>query len=341
MQTKKKADFMSELIDIINNFSKARLLCIGDIMLDRYAYGRVSRTAPEGNAPVLLIDEEKLMLGGAGNVLSNLARLGAKTYTMGVIGDDATGSAIKHILQKQAIDIDGLIIDEARLSISKSRYVRRNTAEENEHIVRVDYEDTAPLSTEIETRFIHYIQSIITDLDGIVISDYRKGMITDKLAQEIIGIARENDIPVLIDSKIKDYTPYKGATLIKPNIAELEALLDRPIKDEDDIIATAQTLIKDYDLEALLVTRSEEGSSLITKQGNVSHNKNNVTKVIDVAGAGDSVIAATAIAFAAGADMETATYLGNIAGNYVVEHSGTTIISQNDLAQRVKSQQAA
>lgn len=322
----------AEAKKIINAFQGVKILCIGDIMLDRYAYGSVSRTAPEGNAPVLYIHKENLMLGGAGNTMANAASLGAYVTAFALIGDDATGETITKIMQESGIDTSHLYKDEDRPTISKSRYTNEAT-----HIVRVDYEDTSEPIDSIQKEIIKKIEALIEHQDAVILSDYKKGMVTKRVTTAIITCAKKHNVPVFIDSKETDYTKFMGATLIKPNKAELAAASGLPCKEETELDEAATFIIKSASLNALLLTRSEDGVSLYEAEGAKTSYPAKVSKVRQVAGAGDTVIATLAVACAAGADLKTATMLANMAANVIVEEDDTTLITPKKLLNKLNA----
>lgn len=331
---------MSEINKLIENIGqdaqKGKILLIGDIMLDQYVKGSVSRISPEGPIPVFHVSNENHVLGGVGNVLANLASLKVDSFVISLVGDDENGHLLSNIITASHIPTDGLIKDKDRPTITKTRYVSQN-----QQLLRVDREDSAAISNDLEKKILSLAEKQIHDTAIMVLSDYGKGVLTPSLIQSLIALARQNDITVLVDPKGNDYSIYKGATILTPNRKELsEATHGMATRSDDDIEQAAQKLIDDHDIEYVFATRSEDGISVIPKKGSPTHLRTKSIEVYDVSGAGDTVVAVTAAVLAAGGDLIGAAKVANIAGAIVVSKSGTATVTKNEISQYINKNTA-
>jgi D-beta-D-heptose 7-phosphate kinase/D-beta-D-heptose 1-phosphate adenosyltransferase len=307
---------------ITENFSKIKVLIVGDIMLDRYWWGSVSRISPEAPVPIVTLDETSLLAGGAANVAANVVGLGAKPYLVGVIGDDVEAKMLSKVLRETNISSNFLV------SLKNSRTtVKTRIVAHNQHVVRIDQEDTRALSKEEEQVIFKIIETIIDDVDIVIMSDYAKGLITEKLAKRLIMKVISQHKKILIDPKGKNYSKYKGATLLTPNQKEAIQATNLDDHEESSVEKSGNILLKSLAVEALLITRGEKGMTLFQKNKEILHLKALARKVYDVTGAGDTVIAALAVMLAAGADFNDAANIANISAGLVVEQIGTTAIS--------------
>lgn len=312
---------------LIARFSEVKILIIGDVMLDRYWWGSVSRISPEAPVPVVQLEKTSLVPGGAANVAVNVAALGANPRLIGIIGDDAEGKYLAATLAKSNISPDLLLAFEDRPTTVKTRIVAHN-----QHVVRIDNEKTNFLLAEQEETLWRTIESELDKTDLILISDYAKGLLSKSLLSGLITKAKENNKYILIDPKGKDYTKYAGATLLTPNRREArEACNFEEHQAVDDISLAGETLISQLGLEALLITQGEHGMTLFQNGEKPVHFQTKARTVYDVTGAGDTVIATLAVALAAGANLLQAAELSNISAGLVVEEVGTTTINQKKL----------
>ncbi|MCB1532047.1 MAG: D-glycero-beta-D-manno-heptose-7-phosphate kinase [Alphaproteobacteria bacterium] len=313
------------------------VLVIGDIMLDRFIYGRVDRISPESPVPVLSIKREDSMLGGAGNALANLAGLKAKGLVISVIGDDSEGAQLREKAQEMGADISGLVVDSARPTIVKTRYLAGH-----QQLLRSDYESSAALSETIEAQLIEKAKQLIPDAKAVILSDYGKGLLTETLIAAVMNAANAAGVPVIVDPKGQDFSKYKGARAITPNKKELsEATRGLPVDTDEQVIAAAQTLIESCGIDAVVATRSAEGMSVIEANAAPVHFETVAQEVFDVSGAGDTVIATIAAGLAAGADLADAAALANVAGGVVVAKVGTAPIRADELAAALEGEQKA
>lgn len=317
---------MNNINDLMDGFGDAKILLVGDIMLDTFVYGGVSRISPEGPIPVLSVAREDKMLGGAGNVLANICALGAQAELIAVIGDDAAGQEIVKNVESLGSQSD-LVIDEGRPTILKTRYISQG-----QQLLRVDQEKVEDASQELQTKILNLASGKIADADVLVLSDYGKGTLAPYLIKDLIKLAKKNKVPVIVDPKKKDFSLYKGATLITPNKKELsEATGSMPVSSDAEIESAAAKLIKLAGVDGVIATRSEDGISVVSKGGAPLHLKTKALEVYDVSGAGDTVVAAIAAALGAKGTLEQAAELANIAGGLVVAKVGTAVIRKEEV----------
>jgi rfaE bifunctional protein kinase chain/domain len=296
-----------------------RLLVVGDVMLDRYWFGDVSRISPEAPVPVVRIEKREARLGGAANVARNAAALGAHCGLLGVVGDDEAGDEVEQILRESSID-SYLKRDEAISTIVKLRVIGRQ-----QQMVRIDFEE-APSETTLRDKLTQF-KAVLPDYDVIIFSDYNKGSLVN--VSEMIRMARDAGKTVMVDPKGDDFTPYRGATMLTPNKSELKRIVGS-WKTEEQLTEKAQKLREELGLEVLLLTRSEEGMSLYTAT-EVLHVHADAREVFDVSGAGDTVIATMAAMLGAGAPLDEALATANRAGGIVVGKLGTATVTRDEL----------
>jgi len=305
---------------MLEKVSQVRLLVVGDVMLDRYWFGEVNRISPEAPVPVVKVERQEERLGGAANVARNAASLGATTALLSVVGDDDAGRSLGRLLEEGMIDA-GLHVDRDIDTIVKLRVIGRQ-----QQLLRIDFE--TPPSHEILQAKLADFERRIADADVVILSDYGKGGLTH--IAEMIRIARAAAKPVLVDPKGDEWEKYAGATVITPNRSELREVVGR-WSSEADLIAKSQKLRAELGLEALLVTRSEEGMTLFA-DGETHHQAAQAREVFDVSGAGDTVIATLAVMIAAGADWAEAIRVANVAAGIVVGKLGTAVVTRQELA---------
>ena len=305
---------------LLQRLSEVRLLVVGDVMLDRYWFGDVSRISPEAPVPVVKVERMEDRLGGAANVARNAGSLGAFAGLLSVVGDDEAGKTLGRLLEEGQIDAS-LHVDRDFDTIVKLRVIGRQ-----QQLLRIDFE--TPPSHEILQAKLADFESRVMQADVVVLSDYGKGGLTH--IAEMIRIARAHDKPVLVDPKGDEWGKYAGATVITPNRSELREVVGR-WSSEAELLAKAQKLRGELGLDALLVTRSEEGMTLFADDG-IHHQPAQAREVFDVSGAGDTVIATLAVMIAAGATWEEAIRVANIAAGIVVGKLGTAVVTRAELA---------
>ena len=302
-----------------NQFSKARLLVVGDVMLDRYWFGDTGRISPEAPVPVVQVAKIDERLGGAANVARNASALGAKTTILGVIGQDEAGKRVEQLLQESGVQSQ-LQADSKVPTTVKLRVIARQ-----QQLIRLDFEET-PSQNSLDEKLKRF-ESLLPQVDVVILSDYGKGALEQVSA--MIALAKANKKLVLVDRKGDAYSKYKGATVLTPNRSELRQVIGQ-WSDEADLTKRAQSLRQELELSALLLTRSEEGMTLFTEKG-TEHVRAQAREVFDVSGAGDTVIATLAVAMAAGWPLERAMALANRAGGIVVGKLGTATVSAEEL----------
>lgn len=305
---------------MLEKVRSVRLLVVGDVMLDRYWFGDVSRISPEAPVPVVKVERIEERLGGAANVARNAVALGAQTALLSVVGDDEAGRSLSRLLADGEIDA-GLHVDRDIDTTVKLRVIGRQ-----QQLLRIDFE-TTPSHEILQAKFSEFV-SRVEACDVVILSDYGKGGLTH--ISEMIRLARAAGKPVLVDPKGDEWGKYAGATVITPNRSELREVVGRWSSDAD-LAAKTQKLREELGLEALLVTRSEEGMTLFT--GNeVHHQPAQAREVFDVSGAGDTVIATLAVMLAAGAGWAEAIRIANVAAGIVVGKLGTAVVTREELA---------
>jgi rfaE bifunctional protein kinase chain/domain len=302
-----------------NQFSKTRLLVVGDVMLDRYWFGDTGRISPEAPVPVVQVAKIDERLGGAANVARNASALGAKTTILGVIGQDEAGKRVEQLLQESGVQSQ-LQADSKVPTTVKLRVIARQ-----QQLIRLDFEET-PSQNSLDEKLKRF-ESLLPQVDVVILSDYGKGALEQVSA--MIALAKANKKLVLVDPKGDAYSKYKGATVLTPNRSELRQVIGQ-WSDEADLTKRAQSLRQQLELSALLLTRSEEGMTLFTEKG-TEHVRAQAREVFDVSGAGDTVIATLAVAMAAGWPLERAMALANRAGGIVVGKLGTATVSAEEL----------
>ena len=320
-------DFDKHLADL----ARQTVLCVGDLMLDEFVYGDVSRISPEAPTPVIAVKRTDLMIGGAGNVARNLVSLGAACIFIGVVGDDDAGRALADSLEAHPrIEFD-LVIDAKRQTTRKVRFVSEHFST---HLLRADWEMAAPIDAAAEDELIARVIEAVPRVGAVVLSDYAKGALTPRVIRDVIAAANAAGKPVVVDPKGRDYSIYRGATLITPNRQELADATHSTARSDDEIAAAADSLREELDAAAVLVTRSEDGMTLATDTGAV-HVPAYPVKVRDVSGAGDTVVAVLAAMLALDADFESAMRAANAAAAVVVGKRGTASVSAAELRSRI------
>ena len=316
-------DFDTHLSDLAGQ----TVLCIGDLMLDEFVYGEVSRISPEAPTPVIACKRSELMVGGAGNVARNLVALGTHCIFVGVVGDDATGLALSDTLNAEPLVEARLVVDGARQTTRKVRFVSEHFST---HLLRADWELAAPVDAASEEAIVAHALAALPHAGAVVLSDYAKGALTPRVIRAVIQAARDAGKPVIVDPKGRDYSIYHGATMITPNRQELADATHRTATTDDEIAAAAAGLRKALSAQAVLVTRSEAGMTLVHDGASV-HVPAYPVRVRDVSGAGDTVVAIIAAMLALRADFESAMRAANAGAAVVVGKRGTATVSVAEL----------
>ncbi|HXX07513.1 MAG TPA: D-glycero-beta-D-manno-heptose-7-phosphate kinase [Pseudolabrys sp.] len=307
------------------------VLCIGDLMLDEFVYGEVSRISPEAPTPVISVKRVELMIGGAGNVARNLVALGVRCVFVGVVGDDEAGGALTKALNNYPLIEFHLVVDATRQTTRKVRFVSEH---HSTHLLRADWESIAGVDVGSEDALIAHVVKALPKVGAVVLSDYAKGTLTPRVIRAVIDAANEHRKPVVVDPKGRDYRIYRGATLITPNRQELADATHSSAQTEDEIAAAAAKLRDALAAKAVLVTRSEAGMTLVVRDTPV-HVPAYPVRVRDVSGAGDTVVAVLSAMLAMGADFDSAMRAANAGAAVVVGKRGTATLSVAELRSRI------
>src|SRR5580704_13838271 len=308
------------------------VLCVGDLMLDEFVYGEVSRISPEAQAPVIAARRSETNIGGAGNVARNIAALGARCIFVGMIGEDEVGVKLAVTLAQEP-GIESLLVhDAARPTTRKVRFVSEHFST---HMLRADWESAAPAAADIEQKLIDAILPLLPRADIVLLSDYAKGVLTARVIRNVIDAAKKLGKRVIVDPKSANLAIYRGATLLKPNAREFAEATRSRADSENSISEAAQDVMQLADCEAVLVTQSERGMTLVQRNGAAIHVPGHPVKVADVSGAGDTVAAVLALALAAGADWETALRMANAAAAVAVSKKGAAIVTSAELRRKI------
>jgi D-beta-D-heptose 7-phosphate kinase/D-beta-D-heptose 1-phosphate adenosyltransferase len=324
---------MFDLEKRLKETRKLAVLCIGDLMLDDFVYGEVSRISPEAPAPVIAVQREEIVIGGAGNVARNIAALGAKCVFVGIVGNDEAGAICRASFKKYKNGIvPHLVSDPSRPTTRKLRFVSEHFST---HLLRADWEEARPATGKVEKAIIDQAYKLLPRVDAVVLSDYAKGVLTEKVIRAVIDRALKLDKPVIVDPKGLDYSIYRGATLITPNRKELGDAAHHPVKTHEQVAAAASKLAKLTGSSAVLVTLSEDGMLLQVKGRKPVHAPAYPVKVRDVSGAGDTVVAVLSVLLALGADFEAAMRAANAAASVAVGKRGTAVVTASELRSRI------
>jgi rfaE bifunctional protein kinase chain/domain len=320
----------NRLNEIFGGMLGKRIAVIGDLMLDRYIWGNVSRMSPEAPVPIVDMEQEQTRLGGAANVAMNIKSLGGDPMLIGIIGEDNSGRQLLELLRESDFKTDGITTDNSRPTTVKTRVIANN-----QHVVRIDREQKSDISGEMQKILLNQIRKNIKSIDGIIIEDYNKGVIVKNLIGEVISIANENQKIITVDPKFNNFFEYKNVTVIKPNRKEAEEAMGIRLKTDEDILIAGKTLIEKLHVKNVLLTRGEHGMSLFESDGKISHMPTKALTVSDVSGAGDTVISTLTMAIAGGSTIKEAATLANFAGGIVCGYAGIVPINRDELKKTI------
>jgi len=315
---------------LINKLRPAPILVAGDVMVDEYILGDVERISPESPVPVLVTRDRFRRLGGAGNVVRNLITMGGKVALVATVGRDTAGDWFKRHCEEMSVEAFWIKDDPNRPTTLKTRVVARN-----QQIVRIDEEHVADISPEIEAAAIHDIATVMPQVQAVIISDYGKGFLTPRLLKALLIEATSHAIPVLVDPKGMDYTKYRGATYITPNLREASTAAGIEIRNRESLVEAGQILLDQSGAQGIIITRGKDGSTLITKKKTQDFPVRTV-EIVDVTGAGDTVIAALALAIASDFTVEDAISLANLAASLVVARFGAAAVTVEEMARSLR-----
>jgi len=309
-----------------NNSERPKILVVGDLILDEYIWGGVHRISPEAPVPILETRSENLALGGAANVANNLVGLGCEVHLCGAIGQDEKGDKLLQTIHDRSIQTEGIFRFVHRPTTSKMRIIAHN-----QQILRVDKEDNRPITEETEKKLIQYINQVIPGVDGIICSDYHKGILTEKVIKAVMHRAQKSQKPVIVDPKSSDFSLYKGATIITPNLKEVARSVPIKIEDNEDLGRAAEYLLNLTKAQAILITQGKDGMSLYQNKEKLVSIPTVAKEVFDVTGAGDTVISVFSMAVFVGFDYEEAAWLSNMAASVVVGKVGTAVVTLTEI----------
>ncbi|MBI3273390.1 MAG: D-glycero-beta-D-manno-heptose-7-phosphate kinase [Planctomycetes bacterium] len=322
---------IARLARCLRELGKPRILVLGDLLLDRYVWGRMERISPEAPVPILKVESDRdLRPGGAANVSLNLQALGARVACLGTVGEDAAGRTLARLLDRAGVGIAGLVVDRAKPTPVKTRMIAHR-----QQILRIDEEESAPVSPAIATKLLRAFRREARKADLVLVSDYGKGALTDPLLAAVVAEGRKRGLPVLIDPKGRDYAKYRGATALTPNQAEAELASGVEIRSPESLREAARRLVDGLALDFVVVTRGEQGMSLFAPPTEGAeaelHVPAQAREVYDVTGAGDTAIAMLGLALAAGASREESLHLANRAAGLVVGKLGTATVTRKEV----------
>jgi len=310
--------------DLIEGLRGRTVLVVGDLMLDRYLWGAVSRISPEAPVPVVHVGRESEMAGGAANVARNIVSLGGCVRLIGAVGTDAAGRRLKALLEEDGVDTEGVISLSDRPTTSKTRVIAHH-----QQVVRFDREEIKPLHATAVKKLRRAVASAVGDVDAVVVSDYAKGVVSAGLVADIVSGAGRR--PVIADPKVDHFRYYRGVSVVTPNVLEAARASGIAIVDEATLVRAARRLMERFGPKSVLVTRGEDGMTLVRRRGRPFHVRAAPREVFDVTGAGDTVAAVFVLARAAGLTPEAATEIANTAGGVVVGELGTSVIRPDRL----------
>lgn len=327
---------MQELTDVTEKMQGKNILVIGDMVADVYVDGRISRISRE--APVLILEKagEKVVAGGAANVVANAATLGAEVYAIGIIGDDEYAESLRNVLKGLGVHIEGLVRDKSRPTISKTRIIAGGRATVSQQIVRIDSESKEPLSKKVEAELLTKIDKILPKVDGVIMSDYGSGTITTNARKLITRYALKRKLPSIVDSRY-NIGDFAGVGYIKQNDSELGAFVGSALNTVTDLIEAGTQLLTKLNVDGVLVTRGDKGMSLFERNGATHHIPvSDRSEVFDVSGAGDTCVASFLLALTAGAQPAIAAKIANVASGIAVRKLGTSTVSANELIAKLE-----
>jgi rfaE bifunctional protein kinase chain/domain len=318
------------LRDAVDGFHRARILVLGDVMLDRYLWGKVSRISPEAPVPVVDVQDETKMLGGAGNVINNIFSLGAKPILCGVIGDDATGREVIARVEDLGLTTEGVLVEPGRPTSTKTRIVAHS-----QQVVRVDRESRRDIRPPLVERLLAFVEERAHQTDVIIVSDYGKGVVTPEIVRGLRRLRKSWSGIVAVDPKVESFPLYEGVDVITPNHLEAGAYCGFEITDGEELANAGDRILKNLGCQAVLITQGEQGMTLFECGGRIRHIPTAAKKVYDVTGAGDTVIATFCLGLASGLDLKNAAVISNLAAGIVVGEVGTSTVGVLDLKRAI------
>jgi D-beta-D-heptose 7-phosphate kinase/D-beta-D-heptose 1-phosphate adenosyltransferase len=323
----------THLLKYLPRFEGTPVLVVGDLMVDHYLWGKVTRISPEAPVPVVDVTRDSLQLGGAANVAHNIMTLGGRPLLCGTVGDDEKGRWLIQEFDQKKASTDGIIVDASRLTTQKTRVIAHH-----QHVVRFDYEQKGDIARRTREEMLQRIQRYMDEVHAVVISDYAKGVVNAPLVKEIRAWARKRDVQIIVDPKVHHFEYYSEVTVITPNTLEASRAAGIDIEDEGGLLRAGEILLKKARCEAILITRGEEGMSLFERNGETTHIPSVAREVFDVTGAGDTVVSSLALSVAARVPLKDAARLANFAAGVVVGSVGTATVTPKQLEEAIAGQ---
>jgi D-beta-D-heptose 7-phosphate kinase / D-beta-D-heptose 1-phosphate adenosyltransferase len=315
---------------ILLSAKKPRLLVIGDVILDKFIWGNVDRISPEAPVQVVNIRRENVALGGAANVANNLTAIGCEVTMLGVVGADDNGKVLRDEFQGKRIHDEALFVDQSRPTTTKTRVIAGS-----QHVVRIDYENTDPISGAIQDRIIDYLGKNVSKFDAVIVSDYQKGVLTDAVLHRVLSLAKQSNVKTIVDPKRKNFAAYRQASIIKPNLREAGVAVGRDLRTTEDVLHAAKEILETTLAEAVLVTRGKDGMLLVDRNGHETISAT-AQEVYDVTGAGDTASAFLGFMVAAGQSALDAARIANLAAGVAVSRMGTVTVTIEDVLHQIE-----
>lgn len=322
---------VERLRKLFGQFVNQKIVVLGDLMLDRYIWGRVSRISPEAPVPVVEIESESFRFGGAANVAHNVCSLGTEVIPVGVIGDDGSGEVLKNLFKETDFPTDGLFMDHERSTTVKTRIIAHS-----QHVVRTDREIRRGISRKIQRQILDFLEDCLDDVDGIIIEDYNKGLLVPSFIEGVLGLAEKWNKLVFVDPKFDQFFDYRGVTLFKPNRKEVAAKLGVRLDSDSALARAGEKLLNRLECKALLITLGEEGMALFEPEKSWIKIPTRAVKVHDVSGAGDTVIATMAVSMASGSNLQEAATIATYAAGIVCGEVGIVPVDRERLFQSLQ-----
>lgn len=307
-----------------------KIAIVGDLMLDRYIWGSVTRISPEAPVPVIDMETEQARLGGAANVAKNIKSLGGEPLLIGVIGSDNSGKQLVEIIREGNLSVEGIVVDPTRPTTVKTRVIAHA-----QHVVRIDRETKSDISHIIQSNILDVLRRHIDSIDGIILEDYNKGVMVKPLIKQVTDLAKESNTMVTVDPKFNNFFDYKDVSVFKPNRKEVEEVFGTRLRTQEEVLRAGNELLQKLNAKNILMTLGEQGMSLFERDGSVSHVPTRARNVADVSGAGDTVIATLTMALAGGAAIREAATLANYAGGIVCGYIGIVPIDREELRKNI------
>lgn len=314
------------LNELLKNCKDKTIAVIGDVMLDRYIWGKVARISPEAPVPVVEVNRESYQLGGAANVANNIKSLGGIPLLFGIVGNDHSGKDLKNLMEEKGFNNEGILIDNGRPTTLKTRIIA-----DDQHVVRADFESTEDISQSLSDKLFKIVERSMNEIDGIIIQDYNKGFIIKSFIKNLIKLAIKHNCPITVDPKFNNFFEYKKVTLFKPNIVETQNALGFSLDSDERVTIAGKLLIERLKCENVLITRGSEGMSLFSNSDSENKVETKARTIHDVSGAGDTVISALTMILAAGGDILEAATISNHGAGVVCGEVGIVPITSEKL----------